>query len=399
MLTKSSSDGSTDPSRLDSRLRKKQNAEKLEVEKNTLSGEKQALEAAIAHLQDTLQQEQQQRMHEHQEFQAYVQQLTYERDEAIRTKTLETADLRRKNNLLQDTLRDMERQLSVRAYANDSDNFSSDFNSFKALDLEDNWDDGFSLINSDDLKMDQDDALQRQATPRPPTSATQSSSTPATKSDVKIDAAFSWETFYMCLLSGAFIMSQAGSKAASASTSVAIAPPTMPSMSDEYRAEAGNVLQAVLATNPDTTHEVLPCRPAHPTSASDFPHTMSDHHDTGLSPGHHDSSLNTLHTALTTPSRHQQLQASFSLSAEAYDHISSPDLGFDSPVNNANSDKAVVENKPTSLQRLFAEMQAERDQTDKMTGLGSKARERSVLLDYVPEKVLRDFREMIARLP
>jgi hypothetical protein len=370
------------------------------VEKNTLSGEKQALEAAIAHLQDTLQQEQQQRMHEHQEFQAYVQQLTYERDEAIRTKTLETADLRRKNNLLQDTLRDMERQLNAQAYANDSDNFSSDFNSFKALDIEDNWDDGFSLINSEDLKMDQDEALQRQATPRPPTTSNQSSSTPATKSEVKVDAAFSWETFYMCLLSGAFIMSQAGSKAASASTSVAIAPPTMPSMSDEYRAEAGNVLQAVLATNPDTTHEVLPSRPAHPTSASDFRHATSDHHDAQLSPGHHDSALNTLHTALTTPSRHQQLQASFSLSAEAYNHISSPDLGFDSSIHNANtaSKKEVIDSKPTSLQQLFADMQAERDQAEKLTGLGSKARERSVLLDRVPEKVLRDFREMIARV-
>jgi len=33
-----------------------------------------------------------------------------------------------------------------------------------------------------------------------------------------------------------------------------------------------------------------------------------------------------------------------------------------------------------------------------MSGLSGKARERSVLLDRVPEKVLRDFREMIARV-
>ena len=370
-------------------MRKKQNAEKLEADKKSLTNEKGALEDAITQLENALHQERQQWMHERQQYEQFVQQLSYDRDEAIRTKTLETAELRRMNNILKDAVRDLERQQNARAFSdNDADAFSNDFNNFKDLGLEDNaWDDGFSLITGDDLKMEEPDSLQRQATPRPTTSSNQpSASTSAPKVDVKVDAAFSWDTFAMCLLSGAFFMSQAGSfwKAAGAAPSVAV---VAPSMSDEYRAEAGNVLQAMLASGPEGTHEMLPSRPA--ASLDDnFPHAMSD--ISRMTPQPSDTPLSTLHASLTTPSRHQQAQAAFSLSAASYNHISSPNIDFD-------DDDEVVEIKPTKLQQLFTNMQAERDGLEKMAGLGSKARERSVLLDRVPEKVLRDFRAMVAQ--
>jgi hypothetical protein len=43
-------------------------------------------------------------------------------------------------------------------------------------------------------------------------------------------------------------------------------------------------------------------------------------------------------------------------------------------------------------------MQAQRDNMDKLPGMSSQARGRSVLLDRVPEKVLRDFKDMIAQV-
>ena len=371
-------------------MRKKQNAEKLEADKKTLTNQKGELEDSISQLENALLQERQQWLHERQQYEQFVQQLSYDRDEAIRTKTLETAELRRMNNILKDTVRDLERQQNARAFsANDADAFSNDFNNFKDLGLEDTaWDDGFSLITGDDLKMEESDSLQRQATPRPPASSNQPSApVSAAKSDVKVDAAFSWETFYMCLLSGAFIMSQAGSlsKAAGAAPSVAVVTPSMPTLSDEYRAEAGNVLQAVLASGPDGPHEVLPSRPAASVDSTNFPHALSR-----MTPQSSDTPLDNLHNSLTTPSRHQEAQAAFSLSAASYNHINSPDCEFD-------DDDEIVEIKPTKLQQLFATMQAERDGLERMTGLGSKARERSVLLDRVPEKVLRDFRAMVAQ--
>lgn len=344
------------------------------------------MEESIAHLESTLTQEREQWNHQRQQYEQYLQQMQYQRDEAIRTKTLDTADLRRANNVLKDTIRDLERQQHARAYsAHGSDAFSTDFTNLSALDIEDSWEDEFNLIGSEDLKMEECDSLQRQATPRPPTSSTQTSATISTvqSPEAKVDGGFSWNTFYMCLLSGAFIVSQAGSKAASAPSSAAVITPNMPALSDDYCAEAGNVLSAVLASGPEAAHEILPSRPAPSLDHNSF-HT-SLHPASG-------NPLDALHTTLTAPSRHQQAASAFSLSAASYNHIANADGAFDS------DEDEVTEVKPTRLQQLFAHMQAEHDGIERMSGVSSKARERSVLLDRVPEKVLRDFREMIARV-
>jgi hypothetical protein len=107
--------------------------------------------------------------------------------------------------------------------------------------------------------------------------------------------------------------------------------------------------------------------------------------------------LDSLHNTLTTPSRHQQAAAAFSLSAVSYNHIVNADGAFDDDDDDDDDDE-VVDAKPTRLQQLFADIQAGKDGIERMSGMGSKARERSVLLDRVPEKVLRDFRDMIARV-
>ncbi|KIW91054.1 uncharacterized protein Z519_07948 [Cladophialophora bantiana CBS 173.52] len=377
---------------LDSRMRKKQNAEKLEADKKLLIDQKNALEEALGQYENQLHQLHSERRDwilERQRLEKCIADLEYQNEELIRTSTRETGELRRMNTILRETVGELERNQHSRAFsANASDAFSNDFSNFKDLGLEDQWNDEFALINSEDLKMEEPESLQRQATPRPTTSSTQPNT--STKCGVKVDATFSWETFYMCLLSGAFIMSQAGSRAASAASSVAVVAPSMPTLSDEYRAEAGNVLQAVLASGPDVPHEVLPSRPAQSLDSNSFPHALS--HVSGMTPQSSDTPLGNLHASLTTPSRQQQAAAAFSLSAASYNHISSPDCAFD------DDDDEVVEVKPTRLQQLFADMQAERDGLEKMSGLGGKARERSVLLDRVPEKVLRDFREMIARV-
>ncbi|KIW82687.1 hypothetical protein Z517_05714 [Fonsecaea pedrosoi CBS 271.37] len=372
---------------LDSRMRKKQNAEKLEADKKLLISQKNELEEALGQFESVLSHERQQWIVERQRLEECIAEMKYQNEELIRTSTLETGELRRMNTILRDTVRELERNQHARAFSsNASDAFSNDFSNFKDLGLEDQWNDEFVLMGSEDLKMEESDSLQRQATPRPNTASTQPNT--STKSDVKVDAAFSWETFYMCLLSGAFIMSQAGSRAASAASSVAVVAPNMPSMSDTYRAEAGNVLQAVLASSPEVTHEVLPNRPAPSLDSNGFPHALSD--VSGMTPQPSDTPLGNLHASLTTPSRHQQTAAAFSLSAASYNHISSPDCAFD--------DDDVVEVKPTRMQQLFADMQAQRDGLEKMSGISGKARERSVLLERVPEKVLRDFRELIARV-
>jgi len=339
-------------------------------------------------MEHTLAQEREQWMQQRQQYEHFIQSLQYERDEAIRTKTLETAELRRQNNILKDSVRDLERQQVSRNYSsNPSNAFSSDFGDFRALGLEDSWEDQFSLITSEDLKMEEPDSMQRQATPRPPTSssaAQPSATTDLTKPlDVKVDAALSWNTFYMCLLSGALLVSQGGSKTANTATSVDLVAANIPSLSDDYRAEAGQVLNAVLASAPEVTSEILPSRAA-PPGQPEFGVAMS---------GPTTSVLDNLHADLITPSRQQEAQAAFSMSAASYNHVTNAEGMFDD-----DDDDDATDPKPTRLQQLFAQMQAEQDHIDKMAGLSGKAGQRSVLLDRVPEKVLRDFREMVARV-
>ncbi|EXJ77396.1 hypothetical protein A1O3_09622 [Capronia epimyces CBS 606.96] len=378
---------------LDSRQRKKTHTERLEQEKKLFASQKAELEETAARLENTLHREREQWMQQRQRCEQIIHQLQYDRDEAIRIKTLETGELRRMNNILKESVRDLERQ-STRAYsASVPDNFSSDFAGFRTLDLDDNWEDEFSLINSEDLKMEEPDNLQRQATPRPATSSTRVPTPPnAVKSlDVQVDTGFSWNTFYMCLLAGAFIVSQAGSKAATAPPSAAVVTSNMPALSDDYRSEAGNVLNAVLASQPELAHDVLPSRPAPSSDHNHYPSSLAGPDLSRMTPQGPGNPLANLHADLTKPSRQQQVAAAFSLSAASYNHIANADGAFD-------SDDDIVEVKPTRLQQLYAQMQAERDGIEKLSGMGSKARERSVLLDRVPEKVLRDFREMIARV-
>jgi hypothetical protein len=373
-------------------MRKKQTAEKLEQDKQMLTAQKSDLEGEIVQLENMLHQERQQWMLERQQYEQYVQQLSYERDEAIRTKTLETTELRRMNNILKDTVRDLERHQDTHPFStHEPDAFTNDFNDLRNLGLDDTWDDGFSLINADD-KMEESDTLQRQATPKPTSSSTMSStsSTP-TKSNVKVGANFSVETVAMCMLMGALWVTQiapfsTAPDAAGAATSVEIVTPNMPVLAEEYRTEAGNMLQALLASDSNGTPDALSA-PVPSASGSDHSQAMSGISSVG--PRSSDTSLDSLHASLVAPSRRQQAAAAFSLSAASYNHINSPDCDFD--------DDEVVEIKPTKLQQLFANMQAERDGQEKIAGFGSKARERSVLLDRVPEKVLRDFREMIAK--
>lgn len=303
--------------------------------------------------------------------------MTYDRDEAIRTKTIETADLRRQNNVLKDCVRDLERQQHARGFSADTSNqdtFNNDFSNFSNLDLEDNFDDEFSFINSDDLKMEGEDSPARQLTPRPPPL------NPETKSATKTGAGFSWNTFYMCLLFGAFIASNSKVDSSTTSAPSNQVSSQLPSLSEDYRNEAGNVLKAVLASDAESAHELIPSRSAGTT----LPTTISGTEFSRMST-HASASLESLSSRLTTPSRQQEVAAVFSLTPNQYNEIANPTYLDDEP----------VEVKPTRLQQMFATLQAERDNLDRMAGISGQARERSVLLDRVPEKVLKDFREMV----
>lgn len=300
----------------------------------------------------------------------HLRELEYQRDEAIRTKTTETQDLRRQNNALKEVVRDMEVQRRAHQYASSTpaetthshqDNYTPDFNSFDHLGLDDNWDAGSLFGNEDFNKMDHTGPTQ-QSTPKPTPAKV---SVDASKSDLP----FSWNSFYMCLLFGAFIASKSSSSTTSSQLQARI-----PDLSEDYRAEAGAVLKAVLASTPESASSLFPSSTQQTGHLSATP-----------------SNLDAMHTTLTTPSRHQELVSAFSLSAASYNHITNPEgLGL-SP-----SDSSDMFNTPTPLERQFADLQRQRADVDRVLNRGNS--ERSVLWDRVPAKVLKDFREMVGDL-
>ncbi|RMZ84021.1 hypothetical protein DV737_g1361, partial [Chaetothyriales sp. CBS 132003] len=371
---------------LDSRQRKKTHTEKLEMEKKSFTEEKKSLEDHIANLEATLLHERNQWRQQQEQYENFIQQLQFDRNEAIRTKTIETGDLRRQNNVLKECVKDLERQQVKGHQAGAAvDTFSSSFGTFSNLGIDDSWADDFGGPFSDDLKMGGDDTPQRSLTPRP-TPLPEPQQGLSTK-----DAPFSWNSFYMCLLVGAFIASTTSSNDATASAAPSSVSTLLPPLSDDYRIEAGNVLKAVLAADADSIQAFIPPGLSSNPSATGtgLPTTITGSELSQI--GGASSSLDSLHTTLTTPSRQQQMQAAFSLTPEQYSHITNPDGIFDDDDEDAHP----APKPPSQLEQMFASLQAQRDEHDLLTGLGSKSRKRSLLLERVPEKVLRDFREMV----
>lgn len=163
---------------LDSRQRKKTHTEKLEQEKKVHEKRMVDLEDMCINMQETLQQEREQlqqereqQMHQRQQYEMKIQQVIHERDEALRAKSMELADCRRQMNLLRDYVRDheLDRQPHrAHPYSTTSDmnNIATDMSE---INFEDEWEPEFSsLINSEDMRMDEYESMQRQATPKPP---------------------------------------------------------------------------------------------------------------------------------------------------------------------------------------------------------------------------------------
>jgi hypothetical protein len=334
------------------------------------------MEDVINDLQNQLTHEREQFLAQRQQYDAFIQQLTYERDEAIRSKTLETGEVRRQNNVLKDCVRELERQQATRGFT--ANEVSEPFDSY-SLGLEDNFlDDQFGLIHSEDLDMRGEDTPHRQLTPRPPPPTT--SEPEPSKQDPNI----SLNAFYLCLLFGAFFTSTFTNKDSNMSSTAA--PSDMP---EDYKIGADDLLE-VLTNGQDFT-DIRSTQRSLPATVSG--HELSYTSQPASAPGQPtSSSLDNLAQTLTQPTRRQSAIAAFSLSESSYNHITNPEGLMNTP---SPSSATGGETRPTRMESMYKLIQQGRDDIDRMSGLGGKARQRGALLDtgMVPEKVLRDFRD------
>lgn len=312
---------------------------------------------------------------QHQQITAYLENMHLEKDEMIRAHTLETAELRKKNNLLLETVEKLEHggkptmadQAQAHAHVQ-----ATDFTGFENLSMDTTPWDEFSMANGLPLP----DTIptshghphahahaQPQSQSQPLQVTERATDKPAS------DYPFSWNAFYMCLLFGAFIASNANTNLAGRS---------LPQLSEEYRAESANVLKAVLASSPSD----LPHPSALAVSASaPQPSITIDMNQMGHSHAR-PSTLDELHDTLLLPSEEQQRAQVFALNADQYNSLTT-----------FEDDGASFKPQPSNLQAALAAMRNNAAQHRVHTG--EDVYSRSLMWERVPEKVIRDFRRMV----
>lgn len=322
---------------LDSRQRKKLHTEKLEDEKKQYTHVINDLEEALQSMkirEAELLREKSDWMGAQQQINQYIEGMHMEKDELIRVHTIETTDLRKKNNILKESVEKLERQ----AKAPVSNEFEFENLTMDAAPWED-----FGI------SMDTDSSMVPVNNKSPEKSG---------------DSPFSWNAFYMCLLFGAFIASNASSTLSS----------RLPQLSEEYRAESANVLKAVLNSEAPSASG-NPATAATAAGAS-LPATISGAEMAQM------TGSNTL-DSLTMPTKQQEHEQVFALNADQYNSLTS----FDDKSHQQQPQQR------SNLQQALADMRqkAPRGTADVYS--------RSLMWDRVPEKVIRDFRRMVQEYP
>ncbi|RHZ59468.1 hypothetical protein CDV55_101897 [Aspergillus turcosus] len=356
---------------LDSRQRKKLHTEKLEEEKKHFTQVISDLEEALQNMklrEAELLREKSEWMAAQQQINQYIDGLHMDKDEMIRVHTLETAELRKKNNILKETVEKLERQMRSSA----TTNLNTDFSDFENLTMDNApWED-YTMSNG----------LQLETESTPATSTMQSSAMVMStndrvteKSTTSSDYPFSWNAFYMCLLFGAFLASNGPSLSAR----------SIPQLSEEYRAESANVLRAVLAASPPELAQANTQQAVASSSAAPMPTTISGAQMAQMTAGTaHSSNLDELHSTLAMPTKEQEKEQVFSLNAEQYNSLTT----FDETHVDYKS-------QPSNLQQALAAMRDNAAINKLPAKATSDVYTRSLMWDRVPEKVIRDFQRMV----
>ncbi|KAE8548363.1 hypothetical protein EYB25_008741 [Talaromyces marneffei] len=376
---------------LDSRQRKKLHTEKLEEEKKQFTTVITDLEEALHSMkirEGELLREKAEWLTTQQQYSQWIEGLRMEKDELIRVHTLETAELRKKNNILRETMEKMEQQFKSMGHQQSNAFATNGYNDFESLPMESGHWDELSLVNNISLEAECLSAPVVDANSGNNNGHDNMTALVPIKNEKaeklfnnqNSDYPFSWNAFYMCLLFGAFIASNSNSLSS---------PAALPQLSDEYRAESANVLKAVLASAPaDVTSSAI--QQAHGPVQSGLPTTISGAemaHLTGSAHAHahaQASTLDELHNNLALPTKQQENEQVFALNAEQYNALTT----FQEDDHNMDfGDKPF--GQPSNLQQALAAMRGNND------GRTSEVYSRSLMWDRVPEKVVRDFQRMV----
>lgn len=347
---------------LDSRQRKKMHTERLEDEKKQYTTIISDLEDEIANLKLAVDQ----LHHENEKYAHHVDGLTMEKDEMIRTHTIETGELRKKVGILTEHVQRLE-LTPMSGTADGTGNFSSSYDHMEDMNMAGAWD-ASSFLNDYPVVAEQTPEVKQEMT-----------ATPAKK----MDDAFTIEgekgasqggLLFMLFLVGAFVMSNRTT-------------PALPQVSDDVRAASATLLNNVLKdAGVSAPSHGMPALVSHPSGtgwAGAVPSlTANGMVLDNVAP----SMLTELGNSLTQATAQQNNEQAFSLSADQYNGVS-------------DSDFMQISNQPDRVmsqgRKNLAEELATLRTTNKQIG-AAEVYTRSLLWDQIPSEVVRNFAKMVA---
>jgi len=293
-------------------------------------------------------------MDERQQWHHYAENLMREKEEIVRQHTLETAELRRKNAYLSETVERLEgAAMSAQPSSNGA---STGFPDFEHLTMDSSPFDDFSFIDNPGMEMEtkQENSIILHSKRESP---------PSTESADKSAAS---GLLLMLLLCGAWVASRNNS------TSTAV----IPRMPEDVRSASAVVLENIYKDAGLQTQAGSQSKLSDAVVVPNGVSRVSANSRTASSP------LASLHHDLVTPSHQQQRDQIFSLSVDQYSHITSDEC-FDEQQDAGHPPRR------RNLGDALAAMRAQKQ------GPAGEVYTRSLLLDKVPADVVRDFARMM----
>ncbi|EON61859.1 hypothetical protein W97_01077 [Coniosporium apollinis CBS 100218] len=369
---------------LDSRQRKKKHTEELEEEKKAWTTRLGELEDELVHMRMQHDAALQEKDHWHREF-LHAEQvnngLQYEREEMVRTHTLETGELRKKVSVLTEKLEassstamsHQPSQSSFTDFAADMDNLTMGGN---------DWD-NYIFVNDFCIDPEQ---TQNQQLPQPAQQQPQQSLV-VRQSKKDEDKPVASGLLLMLLLCGAFVASR------SSGSSV----PAIPRIPDDVRAASTQVLDSIFKDAGVAPSSTSPSAPVHSSNVivnhvEGWPRTtLSGAEFASL------SNLDNLHHHLVAPTKDQEAEQLFSITPAQYNSLTSTD--FARRVYSVHSDDdhsaalSPASQSPSHRRNLAETLAAMREESKGETA--AEVYTRSLLWDTIPSEVVREFKRMV----
>ena len=302
-----------------------------------------------------------------------VAQLQFDKEELVRTHTLETGELRKKVSVLTERLECATTSMAVAPSTTFTD-FASDMDN---LNMGNNEWDNYIFINNDYVD---------EQTPAQQNQEQSLAVIPRGKDEEKPVAS---GLLLMLLLCGAFVASKSSGSAA----------PPLPRMPDEVRAASATVLDSIfkdagiaptLTEQGIVANRVSGVEPA-PSGMGWPKSTMSGSELAGIS----GSNLDHLHSQLTATSKEQETEQLFSITPAQYNSMTSMDFSRSrySVASDDFSDPLSPGSQPSHRRNLAESLAAMREQNK-----GESAAEictRSLLWDKIAPEVVHEFKRIV----